>query len=43
MGEIVKSLGDGSYLYSFSFDILSLVRENAHIVVDQRWTSVGWS
>lgn len=33
MGEIVKSLEDGRYLYRFSADILMLVRKNAHMVV----------
>lgn len=33
MGEIVKSLKDGCYLYRFSADILMIVRKNAHMVV----------
>lgn len=34
MGEIVKSLKDGHYLYKFSADILMVVRRNAHIVAE---------
>jgi hypothetical protein len=32
MGEVVKSLEDGNYLYRFSADILQLVRCNARTV-----------